>query len=156
MDKNGWIVVVCIVFFASILFIANRFLSKKPSGGGLIKPETEAAVSDEVKNISAADVALDPKHFTSSFEKAYEVAKKTSPIFEGTEEVPVSEIWFAGMAVNKDEKYGYVMEFRVFSGREIKLTPLQLSTLLSIGEMYGVHVRLCEQEGMGVALKKDG
>ncbi len=152
MDTNGWIVVGCIVFFALVAIVAERLLSKKPSGGGLIKPETgavEVPVSDEVKNMSATDTLLNPQPFLPvSFEKAYEVAKKIAPLFEDQE-------WFGGMGADKDEKYGYVVLFIVFSG-EIKLTPSQLSLLLSIGEMYGVHVRLREQEGMGVALKKDG
>lgn len=75
MDEKRWIVVGCIVFFGLVLFIAERFLSKKPSGGELIKPE-EAKPGDPVEakkaqSSSRSLMDLYPRDLAREMVKAY-------------------------------------------------------------------------------------
>ncbi|TSC85057.1 MAG: hypothetical protein G01um101413_441 [Parcubacteria group bacterium Gr01-1014_13] len=146
MDKNGWIVIACLGVFILLGIIMAKLAKWKPSGGGLIKPETEtekAVLSDELKNRSAVDAVLPPPSLIS-FEKAKEVAKNIAPIFQGQD-------WFAGMGVMPDQKYGCIVQLRVFADA-FKLTAAQFKYFPDSKEVDGIQVRLYIMEGRPVAL----
>ena len=78
----------------------------------------------------------------SSFEKADAVADKIAKVFGGDNKPK----WFAGVVILEDEKYGYIVELRMFS-ETWELTPDQIVSFPSNRELNGVQIRLRLMEG---------
>ena len=153
MDKNFWIVLGCLVGFTLIVALLTKLAGLKLTGGGLIKPETEKEedfLSEEIKNRSAVDAALDLKRFPVSFEMADAVAEKIAKLFGGEN----GQEWFAGACAMDDEKYGHIVELRIYS-EALELTPNQRDYFPDVKEIDGVQIWLHVVEGkMPVALEK--